>query len=222
MQPHRESAPPRSPRRARGPGRTDGRAALSFAAMMLFAGCTLRVPYDVPQLDAGPDASGPIFDTGPGPRDTGPPGLDAETGPPDVPFDDDATGDAIGDATDTREPPPPPPAELAGIEAQIFAVHCANCHVDRVSGGLSLRSGPQLYDALLAPSVQVPSLPRIAPGDPEGSYLWLKVSGGHLDAGGLGAPMPIGGTLPEPLLELLYRWIAEGAVETRDAEVGRR
>jgi hypothetical protein len=64
-----------------------------------------------------------------------------------------------------------------------------------------------------APSDQVPQVVRVKPGDPEGSYLWLKLQ--HKAAKGRGMPRGIftSKRLPEAELEIIKRWIEAGALE---------
>jgi len=54
---------------------------------------------------------------------------------------------------------------------------------------------------------------RVAPGDPDHSYLLLKLEGTL--AAGEGVPMPlVGGPLPASAIDTIRRWIAAGAPET--------
>ncbi len=65
------------------------------------------------------------------------------------------------------------------------------------------------FDAMVGvPSFEVPSMLRVAPGDPEHSYVWLKLA---CDAGPIqGACMPL--NAPEPgLASLFHDWIEAGA-----------
>ena len=49
---------------------------------------------------------------------------------------------------------------------------------------------------------------RIAPGDPDGSYMVSKVKG---DATITGSRMPFGGALPPARIQLLVDWVRRGA-----------
>ena len=67
------------------------------------------------------------------------------------------------------------------------------------------------------PSSEAP-LPRVAPGDPERSYLIHKLRGTHLKAGGSGAPMPFnadtgGNGLAKEERELIEAWVRAGAAD---------
>ena len=53
----------------------------------------------------------------------------------------------------------------------------------------------------------VEGLVRVAPGDPDRSFLYVKVT----DPGGMGEPMPPFRALPDEQVELIRRWIEDGA-----------
>jgi len=60
------------------------------------------------------------------------------------------------------------------------------------------------------PSIEQPSLKRVAPGDPDHSYLVQKIEGA---AGISGARMPFGGPfLAQSDIDLVRTWIAQGAL----------
>jgi hypothetical protein len=61
--------------------------------------------------------------------------------------------------------------------------------------------------------VAVPGLPIVTPGDPEESYLWLKVEGRQDEVGGAGSAMPLGRALSDADAETLENWILNGAPE---------
>src|SRR3954470_10814983 len=70
------------------------------------------------------------------------------------------------------------PPHLSAIETEIFAHNCtlSSCH-----GAVSPQEGMSLVTPTYAtlggvPSTEVPDMPRIAPGDPDGSYLLQKIS----------------------------------------------
>lgn len=175
----------------------------ALLAVGTLAGCGALDPdrytfdTDVPRNDASvfPDAGQDIEDDLPS-LDVGPPDIDAAD---------------VWDV-DTREedPPPPPPADLATVHAEVFVPACAACHIDGAQGGLSLVDDDGLSDRLFAESVQAPGVVRVVPGDLDASYLWLKIDGRHLDAGGAGEIMPIGGALTDTQRAILEEWITVG------------
>ena len=106
---------------------------------------------------------------------------------------------------------------------EIQAIWTANC-VDSCheSGGsaayLDLSDGEAYANIVGEPSPTASALTLVEPGDPESSYLYMKVAGRHLELeGGLGVQMPLSEDLstPEPLpqeeQDLIRDWIAEGA-----------
>lgn len=95
----------------------------------------------------------------------------------------------------------------------IWNAECgAACHLgSSSSGGISLRDG---YTSMVGvASKDIPSMALVEPGDPDGSYLWLKLNNTHLSAGGAGSIMPKSGALPSSDLAIIETWILEGAVE---------
>lgn len=99
------------------------------------------------------------------------------------------------------------------VQQNIFTPICAAyCH-----RGASAPKGLQLdavnaYQRLVGmPSVEVPALTRIKPGDPTNSYLYLKVI--PSDPRRVGERMPLNEPpyLPAEKLEALRSWIARGA-----------
>lgn len=94
----------------------------------------------------------------------------------------------------------------------LLEARCASCHMtEDAAGGLVLERDFAWAMTVGVPSTQAP-LPRITPGAPERSYLFLKVTTGYREAGGTGWRMPIGFVpLSAVEIELLRRWIERGA-----------
>jgi hypothetical protein len=81
-----------------------------------------------------------------------------------------------------------------------------SCH-STGAGGLTLGTVDDFAQIVDVPSTQRPELYRVAPGNPPGSYLFLKL----LNDGGIeGGPMP-GGTYDPRLVALFGAWIEAGA-----------
>lgn len=96
--------------------------------------------------------------------------------------------------------------------APIFSSNCAisGCHAPPVQAGLDLRASVAYANIVDVASTENPALRRIAPGDPDNSYLLRKLS----DCAGcyVGARMPFGRPpLPDAQLQLLRDWVAAGA-----------
>ena len=106
------------------------------------------------------------------------------------------------------------PVEPGFDEIQfIFDRNCTGtCHAgDAPFEGLVLTDAAA-WDALVGvPSVQVPSLMRVAPGDAESSYLLHKLRGTHVSVGGSGNAMPPYLVLADTELAQFSAWIDAGA-----------
>ena len=74
---------------------------------------------------------------------------------------------------------------------------------------MSVECSQAYGDIVDVASVEQPSLDRIEPGDPEASYLYLKVTG---DPSISGAQMPLTGQpLSQSQIDDLRSWIEDGA-----------
>jgi hypothetical protein len=100
--------------------------------------------------------------------------------------------------------------DLQSIEDNVFTPICSKCHI-----GASAPEGLQLdaahaYNALVGvPSVEEPSFLRVNPGNPDTSYMVLKIEGAPGIEGG---QMPLGETpLPQATIDAIRQWITNGA-----------
>ena len=93
-----------------------------------------------------------------------------------------------------------------------FNQQCYACHLRGAEpGGLALEPGIA-YEELVGVESTQSDLLRVAPGEPEASYLVHKLRGTHLEVGGEGARMPQGGVgVTEDILDTIVRWIEAGA-----------
>jgi hypothetical protein len=100
-------------------------------------------------------------------------------------------------------------AEFTQIQDTIFTPICTACHAGAAAPqGLRLDAGNSFALLVGIPSVEVPSVLRVAPGDPDGSYLVQKIQG----TAAVGERMPLGGPpLPQASIDLVRQWIAQGA-----------
>ena len=100
---------------------------------------------------------------------------------------------------------------LSSLQERIFTPLCSVCHVDGgIAGftGLWLDESNSAVTLINVPSVQVPALLRVGPGDPSGSYLVQKLEG----TAAVGERMPLGGpVLPESSMAVIRQWISAGA-----------
>jgi len=105
------------------------------------------------------------------------------------------------DAADDRSP-------LAKVKGEIDQV-CSQdgCHGGGVAG-LGLHTNAE-FDAMInVASVEMPSMLRVRPGDPEHSYVYLKVAceGGIVDS-----CMPLSSGFDRRVKQMFHDWIEAGA-----------
>lgn len=108
---------------------------------------------------------------------------------------------------------PPAPSYSKDVQP-IFDKACVECHgAKKAKAKLNLDAAVALKSLVDVPSEQVPGTVRVKPGDPEQSYLWLKLD--HRSKEGDGMPKGMFGAkkLPQAELDLIKAWIAGGAKE---------
>jgi len=114
--------------------------------------------------------------------------------------------------TQVPEVPSEEPVSYSMHLEPLVIAHCLSCH-DSEEAKAKLVLDPGLgYERLVGPrSIQDPEMALVSPGDPEGSYLWLKLQ--HVTEEGKGMPRTPTGSkkLRESELELYRRWIEGGA-----------
>jgi hypothetical protein len=98
---------------------------------------------------------------------------------------------------------------LASIQRNVFTPRCTACHAGGgAPQGLRLDAANAAALLIDVPSNEVPSLRRVAPGEPDASYLVRKLEG----SAAVGARMPLGGPyLDAATLDVIRQWIADGA-----------
>lgn len=114
-------------------------------------------------------------------------------------------GGAVGDGAGSTG------ASFASIQRDILDGHCVkSCHdIGMPSAGLRLSKGLSHGELFDRPSQQLPSMKRVAAGDPQRSYLLRKMTGG---SGVVGERMPrLAGPRPSGELARIEAWIAAGA-----------
>ena len=101
-------------------------------------------------------------------------------------------------------------ADFQSIQDNVFTPICSPCH-----SGASAPEGLQLdaahsYNLLVGvPSQEVPTLDRVKPGDPNNSYIIIKLTNGP---GIVGQQMPRGEPpLPQSTIDVIEQWITNGA-----------
>jgi hypothetical protein len=98
---------------------------------------------------------------------------------------------------------------FASIQQNVFTPICTGCHAGaQAPVGLRLDEASSYAMLVNAPSVEVPSLARVRPGNPEESYLMQKLQG----SAAVGGRMPLGGPpLPQETIDVIGQWITDGA-----------
>ena len=104
-----------------------------------------------------------------------------------------------------------PVSYSAHLEPLVIA-HCLGCHdSEEPKAKLVLDPGEGYRNLVGRRSIQVPEMVLVEPGDPDASYLWLKLL--HRAPEGKGMPRTLTGSkmLRPTELELYRRWIEGGA-----------
>ena len=94
-------------------------------------------------------------------------------------------------------------SSYASVEPIFTSYACTGCH--GTSGNFTLS-----YSSLLNDVSSITGIPYVSPGNPEQSYVYIKITNG---AGISGQPMPLGGAggMSEEDKELVAEWIRLGA-----------
>ena len=108
-----------------------------------------------------------------------------------------------------------PAATLTQIQQTVFSARCAGCHNGSqppggaLPGSLDLRAGGSFASLVGVPSIEQPTRTRVAPNEPQSSYLIQKLEGA---TGISGARMPFGGPfLDQATIDDVKSWIGAGA-----------
>jgi len=106
-------------------------------------------------------------------------------------------------------------ATLTSIQTNVFTPRCSGCHNGSgatLPGAMNLTSAGASFAALVGvASLEMPSLQRVAPNDPNNSYLIRKLEGGPNISGGR---MPLAGPpLDQPTIDAIRLWITNGATQ---------
>lgn len=116
-------------------------------------------------------------------------------------------------------PPRLPPGafgpDFSEIQANVFAPNCATsgCHLGAgAPQGLRLDEANSYGLLVGIASSQVSSTLRVAPGDPDNSYLVQKLEG----TASVGAQMPLNAPpIEQASIDVIRQWIADGAIDDR-------
>jgi Bacterial Ig-like domain len=101
-------------------------------------------------------------------------------------------------------------ADFQSIQDNVFTPICSKCHIGASAPeGLQLDAAHSFNLLVGVPSAEDGSLDRVKPGDPDHSYMVLKIEGA---AGIVGGQMPLGETpLPQATINAVRQWIMDGA-----------
>jgi hypothetical protein len=107
-------------------------------------------------------------------------------------------------------------ATLPSLQVHVFDAACTVCHAGAAAPlGLRLDAANSYTNLVGVPSRQAGSLLRVAPGNPDASYLVHKLEGTASE----GARMPLGGPpIAAETIAYVRQWIADGAAP--DAPAG--
>ena len=128
-----------------------------------------------------------------------------------------ACDEALSDLTG---PTPNLEPTFSSIQREIFdttdssgRLACVNCHNSLgpfLPAGLDLTAGNSYARLVGVSSVERPGVLRVAPGDPDNSYLVHKLEGGP-NIVGTRMPRGTGPYLTDGQMRVIRRWIAQGA-----------
>ena len=109
-----------------------------------------------------------------------------------------------------------PASSYTTIASTVFALSCATqgCHTGAPPPNAPDSFDPErAYDAIVGqPSLQVPSLPLVDPGNPDHSYVVLKIRGTAATVGGVATRMPLNAQpLSDADVAAIESWILAGA-----------
>lgn len=127
-------------------------------------------------------------------------------------------GGGGGSSTTPNPPPPPTPAfnpVFSEIQSNVFTPTCATAGCHSGAGapqGLRLDATNSYGLLVNVPSSEVPSILRVAPGDPDNSYLVQKLEGTAASGGRMPLGLP---ALEQATIDIIRQWITDGAMDDR-------
>ena len=104
-----------------------------------------------------------------------------------------------------------PTATFTRVQSEIFTPTCARlgCH-DRIvhQEDQILVAGEAYANVVNHPSIEIPQLMRVKPGDPSNSYLYRKITGAGITGDRMPQTLP---PLSDAQIKLIRDWIRRGA-----------
>jgi Bacterial Ig-like domain len=119
-----------------------------------------------------------------------------------------SSGQPIGSGG--SQPMVPLTADFQSIQANVFTPICSPCHSGASAPEGLMLDAAHSYNLLVGvPSNEVPTFDRVKAGDPNNSYIILKLQG---SSGIVGSRMPLNETpLPQSTIDVIRQWITNGA-----------
>ena len=108
-------------------------------------------------------------------------------------------------------------ADFQSIQDNVFTPICTKCHIGAgAPQGLQLDAAHSYSLLVGVASAEQPSVMRVAPGNPDASYIIRKLQG---TPGISGQQMPFGGPyLPQSTIDVIRQWITNGAQQSATAQ----
>lgn len=98
---------------------------------------------------------------------------------------------------------------LTNVQEQVFrSCTFSSCHGSTPAGQLDLLPGESYVELVGVASSEKPELMRVVAGNPDDSYLMMKLRD---EAGIVSDEMPPGAPLPDDKIQLVADWISAGA-----------
>lgn len=104
-----------------------------------------------------------------------------------------------------------PTATFTRVQNEVFTPSCTTVACHDLIGQQSqqvLLAGRAYQQIVGVPSVEMPALSRVAPGDPANSYLYRKITGANITGERMPLQMP---PLSDDKIKLVRDWIRRGA-----------
>ncbi|MFQ5550394.1 MAG: hypothetical protein ACE5FJ_04060 [Gemmatimonadales bacterium] len=108
----------------------------------------------------------------------------------------------------------------ASLTADVQPILSENCALAGCHAGTSpaqqqnLSAGQTAMNVVNVPALELSTMMRVRPGQPDSSYLVHKIQGTHASVGGQGGRMPLGqAALSATEIQVIRTWIAEGAAD---------
>lgn len=110
-------------------------------------------------------------------------------------------------------------ADFESIQENVFTPICSPCHSGASAPKGLMLDASHSYNLIVGvASTEDPSLDRIKPGQPDQSYLILKIEGA---SGIIGSQMPLNETpLPQSTIDAIRQWVTNGAPPASSSSTG--